>query len=153
MKSYKTKQTLQPLPWQGYRHRKKEYRQLIFLHAREFHRILSDHSNNTMPTGRPLRTTLSNTTASEPSENRSLTSLCNANIYIYDRLSRKEAFQSLLSLALQVLYRRLRTKQLERLATEHADDRQARLQRLRTCVRRLNRMALPQARPTMLCIQ
>jgi len=34
---------------------------------------------------------------------------------------------------------------LERLAAEHADDRQARLQRLCTCVRSLTRMALPQA--------
>ena len=59
---------------------------------------------------------------------------------------------SLLSLALQVLYRRLRTKQLERLATEHADDRQARLLRLRTSVHRFQRMALPQACPTMVCI-
>ena len=38
------------------------------------------------------------------------------------------------------------------LAAENADDRQARLQRLRTCVCRLKRMALPQARPAMLCI-
>ena len=58
----------------------------------------------------------------------------------------------MLSLALQVLHMRLRTKQLERLAAEHADDRQARLQWLRTGVRRLNRMALPQVRPTVLCI-
>ena len=59
------------------------------------------------------------------------------------------------SLALQVLHMHLRTKQLERLAAEHAehaDDRQARLQWLRTGVRRLNRMALPQVRPTVLCI-
>ena len=34
---------------------------------------------------------------------------------------------------------------MERLAAEHADDRQASLLRLRTCVRSLTRMALPQA--------
>ena len=104
-----------------------------------------------MPTGRPLRTRINNTTASEPSENRPLPGLCNANTYIR-RIARREAFQSLFSLALQVLYMRLRTKQLQRLAAEHADDRQARLQRLCTGVRRLKRMALPQARSTMLCI-
>ena len=52
-------------------------------------------------------------------------------------------------------------KQLERLAAEPTDDRQAVLQRLRTCVRRLKRMALPRAidtrsmlglAPQMLCI-
>ena len=68
------------------------------------------------------------------------------------RVARREAFQSMFSLALQVLHMHLRAKQLERLAAEHADDRQARLQRLCTGVRRLKRMALPQARPTMLCI-
>ena len=52
----------------------------------------------------------------------------------------------------QVRLQRLRTKQLERLAAEHEDDRQARLQWLRTFVHRLKRMALPQARPTLLCI-
>ena len=56
-------------PRQGYRHRKKEYRQLIFLHVREFHRTLSEVVSRsllyTMPTGTPLRRTLSNTTASE----------------------------------------------------------------------------------------
>ena len=35
-----------------------------------------------MPTGTPLRRTLSNTAASERSENRSSSGLCNANIYI-----------------------------------------------------------------------
>ena len=74
------------------------------------------------------------------------------HIYIYDKLSHREAFQSLFSLALQVLYRCLRTKQVKRLATEHADDRQARLLWLRTCVHRLKSMVLPQACPTMLCI-
>ena len=45
-------------------------------------------------------------------------------------------------------------KQLERLAAESTDDGQAVLQRLRipTCMRRLKRMTLLQARPTMLCI-
>ena len=52
----------------------------------------------------------------------------------------------------QVRLQRLRTKPLERLAAEPTDDCQARLQRLRTGVRSLTRMALPQARPTMLCI-
>ena len=99
----------------------------------------------------PTRTTLSNTTASEPSENCPLPGLCNANIYIR-HVACREAFQSMFSLALKVLYMRLHTKQLERLAAEHADDRQARLQQLRTCVRSLTRMALPQARPTILCI-
>ena len=41
----------------------------------------------------------------------------------------------------------LRTKQLERLAAVHANDRHARLQQLRTGVHRMNRMALPQAHP------
>ena len=56
-------------PRQGYRHRKKEDRQLIFLHVREFHRTLSEVVSRsllcTMPTGTPLRRTLSNTSASE----------------------------------------------------------------------------------------
>ena len=56
-------------PRQGYRHRKKEYRQLIFLRVREFHSTLSEVVSRsplyTMPTGTPLRRTLSNTTASE----------------------------------------------------------------------------------------
>ena len=39
-----------------------------------------------------------------------------------------------------------------RLAAKPTNDRQARLQRFCTCVCRLKRMALPQARPTMLCI-
>ncbi len=49
---------------------------------------------------------------------------------------------------------RLRNSWMERLAAESTDDRQAVLQRLRTCVRRLKRMVLPRARPTvtMLCI-
>ena len=103
-----------------------------------------------MLTGWPLRT-LSNTTSSEPSENRSLAGLCDANIHI-QRVARREALQSLFSLALQVLYMCLHTKQLEILAAEHADDRQARLLQLRMYVHRLKRMVLPQARPTMLCI-
>ena len=37
---------------------------------------------------------------------------------------------------------------MERLAAEPTDDRQAVLQQLRTRVRRLKRMVLPQARPT-----
>ena len=41
-KLYETKRTLQLSPRQGYRHQKKEYRQLIFLHTREFHRTLSE---------------------------------------------------------------------------------------------------------------
>ena len=56
-------------PRQGYRHGKLKYRQLIFLHVREFHRTLSEVVSRsllyTMPTGTPLRRTLSNTTASE----------------------------------------------------------------------------------------
>ena len=52
----------------------------------------------------------------------------------------------------QAHLQRLLTKKLERLATEPTDDRRALLQRLCTCMRRLIRMALPQARPTMLCI-
>ena len=56
----------------------------------------------TMPTGTPLRSTLSNTNASERTENRSSPCLRNANIYIY--IYEGEAFQSIFSLALQVLY-------------------------------------------------
>ena len=56
-------------PRQGYRHGKLKYRQLTFLHVREFHRTLSEVVSRsllyTMPTGTPLRRTLSNTTASE----------------------------------------------------------------------------------------
>ena len=52
----------------------------------------------------------------------------------------------------QARLQRLCMKQMDRLAAEHTDDRQAVLQRLRTCVRRLKRMVLLQARPTMLCI-
>ena len=77
------------------------------------------------------------------------------------------------------ILRRMRTYGRSRVASKTADERQARLQRLcmkqlerlyscrayiqmtdrpscsgyvRACVRRLKRMALPQARPTMLCI-
>ena len=60
-------------PRQGYRHRKKEYRQLIFLHVREFYSTLSEVVSRsllyTMPTETPLRRTLSNTIASEGSQN------------------------------------------------------------------------------------
>ena len=74
--------------------RSKKYCQIIFLHAREFYTTLREVVCRSllyaMPTGTPLRRTISNTTASELSENISSPGLCNANIYLYLYLYRED---------------------------------------------------------------
>ena len=93
---------------QRYRYQKKEYRQLIFLHAREFHRTLSEvvcRSLLLIPCRQERH-------SEEQSAAQPLLSVLRIVRYpayakqthIYDRFSRREAFHSIFSLALQVLY-------------------------------------------------
>ena len=82
-------------------------RRNIANYAREFHRTLSKVVCRsllfTMPTGMPLRRTVSNTTASEPS-GRSSPGLCNANIYIRRAFSQGSIIKCILMIPASTIY-------------------------------------------------